>query len=167
MYKQVNDKPSNKNQLPYREGVGMMIINQQNKIFVGKRIDTKIEAWQMPQGGIDMGETPSRAALREMHEEIGSNKGVIIAESKRWYSYDLPHFLIPRLWNGQYRGQKQKWFLIKFTGHDEEINLKTAHPEFNDWKWTTLDRLPKIIVPFKRKLYQAVVEEFKDLIIKQ
>ncbi|MCC2646760.1 MAG: pyrophosphohydrolase [Rickettsiaceae bacterium] len=166
MYKEDKENKINRMNLPYREGVGMMIINQYNKIFVGKRIDTKIEAWQMPQGGIDIGETPSRAALREMHEEVGSNKGVILAESKKWYSYDLPTFLIPKLWGGKYRGQKQKWFLIKFTGTDEDINLKTAHPEFNAWKWTSLDRLPKIIVPFKRKLYQAVVEEFKDIITK-
>ncbi len=165
MNKQGKEIIINPQKLPYREGVGMMIINKQKKIFVGKRIDTKIEAWQMPQGGIDIGETPSKAALREMHEEIGSDKGEILAESKKWYSYDLPPFLIPRLWNGRYRGQKQKWFLIIFKGLDEEINIKTAHPEFNAWRWVSLEKLPKIIVPFKRRLYQAVIEEFKDLII--
>ena len=162
MYKQ---KFKDYGSLPYREGVGMMIVNKDNFIFVGKRIDTKIEAWQMPQGGIDQGETPSRAAIREMTEETGSPNGRIIAESNRWYSYDLPIFLIPKLWNGRYKGQKQKWFLIEYQGKDEEINLATSHPEFNEWMWISLDMLPKIIVPFKKKLYEAVIEEFKHLII--
>jgi putative (di)nucleoside polyphosphate hydrolase len=146
--------------LPYRPGVGMMIINSDNKIFVGKRVDTKVIAWQMPQGGIVPGETPSVAALREMSEEIGSNKGYIIAESKYWYSYDVPAFLIPKLWNGNFRGQKQRWFLIRFTGTNEDINVNTKDPEFDEWRWTSLDELLSIIIPFKRKLYQAIVREF-------
>lgn len=152
--------------LPYRLGVGMMILNERNQIFVGKRIDAKMEAWQMPQGGIDIGETPSRAALREMEEETGSSKGAIIAESKNWYSYDLPKFLIPKLWSGSYRGQKQRWFLIRFTGSDSDINIKTAHPEFEDWRWVDLEEMLDIIIPFKRKLYEAVIAEFKSLIQK-
>ena len=103
-------------EMPYRPSVGMMIIDDHRRIFVGKRIDTKISAWQMPQGGINLGETPSVAALREMKEETGCNEGHIIAESKYWYSYDLPKALIPKLWDGKFRGQKQKWFLIRFTG---------------------------------------------------
>lgn len=146
--------------LPYRLGVGMMILNQKGQIFVGKRIDAKTDAWQMPQGGIDLGETPSRAALREMIEEIGSNDGYIVAESKNWYSYDLPKFLIPKLWNGSYKGQKQKWFLIQFTGTDSDININTSDPEFSEWQWVDMENLVDIIIPFKKKLYIAVIEEF-------
>jgi putative (di)nucleoside polyphosphate hydrolase len=158
-------KKNNHNILPYRPGVGMVILNSSNKVFVGKRIDTKIEGWQMPQGGIDIGETPSAAAMREMEEEIGSGAGYIIAESKFWYSYDLPKFLIPRLWQGRFRGQKQKWFLIRFTGQDKEININKFKPEFSSWTWVDFSELPKIIIPFKRRLYQAVVAEFKEILI--
>lgn len=154
-------KKINQSDLPYRPGVGMMIINNDNKIFLGKRIDTRIEAWQMPQGGIDIGETPSSAALREMSEEIGTNEGFILAESKYWYSYDLPKFLIPKLWNGSFRGQKQKWFLIRFTGEDKDININAHTPEFSEWRWASFLELPDIIIPFKRKLYQAVLNEFE------
>jgi len=150
--------------LPYRLGVGMMILNKHNQVFVGKRVDAKVEAWQMPQGGIDIGETPSRAALREMEEEIGTKNGNIVSETKNWYSYDLPKFLIPKLWNGQYKGQKQKWFLINFTGEDSEIEVETNHPEFEDWRWVDLVELTEIIIPFKRKLYEAVMSEFKPLL---
>ncbi|MES2215199.1 MAG: RNA pyrophosphohydrolase [Pseudomonadota bacterium] len=153
--------------LPYRLGVGMMIINRQNQIFVGKRIDTKIEAWQMPQGGIDLGETPSRAVFREMEEEIGSSSGNIIAESKNWYSYDLPKFLIPKLWNGSYKGQKQKWFLIEFTGSDSDINLNNEHPEFEDWRWIDRESMSDLIIPFKKRLYQAVMLEFQPFLHKR
>lgn len=148
--------------LPYRPGVGMMIINKDKKVFVAKRVDTKMQAWQMPQGGINLGETPSKAAIREMKEEIGTSKARIIAESKIWYSYDIPKFLIKKLWDGNYRGQRQKWFLMEFTGKDSEINIKTNNPEFSDWKWTDLESLQNIIVPFKKKLYKAVVNEFES-----
>ena len=122
--------------LPYRLGVGLMIINDQNKIFVGKRIDSKNSfGWQMPQGGIEPGESPSKAALREMEEEIGCAQGVILAETVSWYCYDLPALVIDKMWNGQYRGQKQKWFLVKYTGKDEQINLLTQNPEFIKWRW--------------------------------
>lgn len=154
------------NLLPYRLGVGMMIINSRGQIFVGKRVDTKLQAWQMPQGGIDVGETPSKAAMREMEEEIGSKAGHIIAESKNWYSYDIPKFMIPKLWDGNYKGQKQKWFLINFIGADDEINLATDHPEFEEWRWVDIDELPNIIIPFKKKLYKAVIEEFEPLLKK-
>ncbi|MFK7974400.1 MAG: RNA pyrophosphohydrolase [Rickettsiaceae bacterium] len=152
------------NFLPYRLGVGMMIINQHNQVFLGKRIDTKAKGWQMPQGGIDLGETPSLAALREMEEEIGSNKGEIIAESKQWYSYRIPEFLVPKLWNGQYCGQKQKWFLIRFTGLDQDINVETLHPEFNQWCWVETHELLSNIIPFKLKLYKQILNEFNPLL---
>lgn len=152
--------------LPFRPGVGMMIIDRHNRVFLGKRVDSKSNCWQMPQGGIDLGETPSKAALREMLEEIGSDKGKIIAESKRWYSYRVPPFLVPRLWDGKYCGQRQKWFLIRFTGEDEDININTSHPEFDEWKWSEMDGLLEEIIPFKLRLYKEVIQEFKPLIIK-
>jgi putative (di)nucleoside polyphosphate hydrolase len=150
--------------LPYRRGVGLMIIDHQHRVFVGRRTDTKSNAWQMPQGGIDLGETASSAAFREMKEEIGSNNGYILAESKYWYSYDLPKFLIPRLWNGEFRGQKQKWFLIKFIGTDQDININTDNPEFNAWQWINCEKLLEVIIPFKLKLYQAILKEFTVII---
>lgn len=161
------DNNANIKTLPYRPGVGLMIVNKEGLVFVGKRVDTKFDGWQMPQGGIDIGETPSSAAMREMEEEIGSNKGQIIAESKYWYSYDLPPFLIPRLWEGSFRGQKQKWFLIRFTGTDKDININTRHPEFVKWQWTNLEQLSSIIVPFKRKLYEAVIKEFSTILYRK
>lgn len=150
--------------LPFREGVGMMIIDKNNRVFVGKRIDSKANAWQMPQGGIDLGETPSAAALREMKEEIGSDDGYIIAESKNWYSYRVPDFLIPKLWGGRYCGQKQKWFLIRFTGEDSDININTKIPEFEAWKWVAFDELLEYIIPFKLKLYEQIIQEFKEIL---
>ena len=150
--------------LPYRPCVGMMIINKEKMIFVAKRMDTKIQAWQMPQGGIDLGETPSKAAMREMEEEIGTSNGRIIAESKNWYSYDIPKFLIHKLWNGCYKGQRQKWFLIEYTGSDSDINLRTKNPEFTEWRWANVNELPEIIIPFKKRLYDSVVKEFKTFL---
>jgi len=150
--------------LPFRPGVGMMIINQNNRIFVGKRIDSKTNGWQMPQGGINLGETPSAAALREMAEEIGSSQGKIIAESKKWYSYRLPPFLVHKLWGGKYCGQRQKWFLIRFTGQDSDINVKTKHPEFDSWQWVGFNELLENIIPFKYKLYSKIIAEFKEFI---
>ena len=152
--------------LPYRLGVGLMIINSQKKIFVGKRIDAKNPfCWQMPQGGIDSGETPSKAAMREMKDEIGSGSGDILAETKNWYCYDLPLRVIHKMWNGQYKGQKQKWFLIKYTGQDTDINLFTENPEFHKWRWIRPAQLPRLVVPFKRSLYMAVLREFKMMLL--
>jgi putative (di)nucleoside polyphosphate hydrolase len=148
------------NHLPYRPGVGIMLINRDGRVFVAKRIDTISEAWQMPQGGIDDGEDPRTAALRELEEEIGTNRAEIIAESADWYSYDLPDEIIPKIWGGKYRGQKQKWFALRFTGSDADINIQTAHPEFCEWKWVPMHELPNLIVPFKRELYAALVAEF-------
>jgi len=155
---------SNYSKLPYRKGVGMMILNNEGKVFLGKRLDSKYEAWQMPQGGIDDAETPSKAVKREMFEEIGCDLGEIVAETRRWYSYDIPEFLAGKLWGGKYKGQKQKWFLIKFTGNDSDINIHTHHPEFREWCWADPKDLPQLIVPFKKILYDAVLEEFVPLI---
>ncbi len=157
-----NDKNFS-NQLPFRHGVGMMILNKQGHIFVGKRVESKFEAWQMPQGGILTGETPSRAVFREMKEEIGCDCGNIIAETKKWYSYNIPDFLISKLWAGQYKGQKQKWFLVAFTGSDEDINVETETPEFREWRWVPKEEILDIIVPFKKRLYMAVIKEFEHL----
>ncbi len=150
--------------LPYRAGVGIMLLNANNRVFVAKRIDTISEAWQMPQGGIDDGEDAEVAALREMKEEIGTDKAEIIAESKDWYHYDLPEYLIPKIWNGRFRGQRQKWFFLRFLGSDADINIETEHPEFCQWKWAEVESLPDLIVPFKRKLYQDLIDEFRQYI---
>lgn len=150
--------------LPYRKGVGIMLLNRAGLVFVARRIDTPSEAWQMPQGGIDEGEDPREAALRELHEEIGTDKAEIVAESKNWLTYDLPADLIPKIWGGRFRGQTQKWFLLRFTGKDIDIDIETEHPEFLDWKWAKVPDLPRLIVPFKRKLYEDLVAEFGPLI---
>jgi len=150
--------------LQYRPGVGLMIVNKHNQIFLGRRIDLKKETWQMPQGGIELGETPGRAALREMEEEIGSKNATILAESAYWYSYDIPYNLIAKLWNGQYRGQTQKWFLIKFNGEDCDINLCYHDPEFSNWQWVSPDHLIKLVRPFKRKLYKLIIHEFHQFL---
>lgn len=149
--------------LPYRPCVGVTLFNQQGLVFVARRIDTEMEAWQMPQGGIDEGEEPRVTALRELEEEIGTNKAEIIGESRTWLTYDLPPELVGKVWKGRYRGQTQKWFAMRFLGDDRDINLETAHPEFCAWKWERLERLPNLIVPFKRKIYQDIVSEFAHL----
>lgn len=149
--------------LPYRPCVGVMLLNDANKVFVAKRIDMRSEAWQMPQGGIDEGETPEQAAMREMLEEIGTDNAEIIAENSGWLNYDLPEHLVPKLWDGQFRGQKQKWFALRYRGTDADINIDTETPEFSEWKWADMRSLPDIIVPFKRELYAKLVTEFAHL----
>ena len=151
--------------LPYRPSVGLMILNSKFEIFVGRRIDSKSEAWQMPQGGIDEGETPEKAAIREMKEEVGTDNAKIISKTKQWYKYDLPNYLISKLWNGRYRGQRQKWFLLQFLGEDNEININYENAEFTDWKWVKIEELTNIIVPFKKNLYISVIEEFRDILL--
>ena len=148
----------------YRPNVGMMIINQKKEIFVGKRIDHPSNFWQMPQGGIDAQEIPSIAALREMEEEVGIKKNNVdlLTESKDWYYYSIPSDLAKTLWKGKYKGQRQKWFLYKFKGTDKDINIHTEHPEFSDYKWVTKDFLVPNIVPFKKKIYEKLLLEFKD-----
>jgi len=148
------------NQLPYRKGVGIMLINSNNKIFVGRRIDNT-KAWQMPQGGVDDSENLEAAAKRELKEETGIFSIKILKQSKKEFIYDLPKELIGKIWNGKFKGQIQTWFLIQFTGKDNEINLKQKRAEFCEWKWTNINDLPKIIVSFKKKLYESIIKEFK------
>ena len=148
----------------YRPNVGMMVINRKKEIFVGKRIDHPSNFWQMPQGGINAQEIPSIAALREMEEEVGikKNKVNLLTESKDWYYYSIPSDLAKTLWKGKYKGQRQKWFLYKFKGAEKDINIHTEHPEFSDYKWVTKDFLVPNIVPFKKKIYEKLLLEFKD-----
>ena len=149
--------------LPYRHGVGMMVFNDKKQIFVGKRIDNQ-EAWQMPQGGVDKGENVEIAAKRELYEETGIQSIRIIKKSDKEYIYDLPDHLLGKIWKGKYKGQKQTWYLMKFLGPDSEININQKHPEFNEWKWVSIDELPNLIVNFKKDLYQAVIAEFTNSI---
>lgn len=154
---------ANPTDLPYRPCVGLMVLNREGQIFVGKRIDQSIESWQMPQGGIDPGETPRDTALRELGEEIGTTKVEFLREHPDWLTYDLPPQLVGIAWEGKYRGQKLKWFALRFTGQDADINLKTAHQEFSDWRWVSVGDLPGLIVPFKRETYAKVIAAFSDL----
>jgi putative (di)nucleoside polyphosphate hydrolase len=145
---------------PYRRGVGVVLLNGAGQVFVAQRIDTEEPAWQMPQGGIDKGEDPLDAAFRELEEETGIAEAELIAESETWLRYDLPPDLQNKVWKGKYRGQEQKWFLMRFTGRDADINIETGHPEFSAWKWAGFHSLPDTIVGFKRDLYREVVEAF-------
>ena len=153
-------------QLPYRPCVGVMLANQAGHVFVGQRLDSDAAAWQMPQGGIDPGEAPLDAALRELWEETGLNAELvsIAAETNGWITYDLPHELVPRLWKGRFRGQEQKWFLMRFNGQDADVNIATDHPEFSEWRWLEPDQLVANIVPFKRRVYEQVLDQFGALI---
>lgn len=152
--------------LGYRPCVGVMLVNMDGKVFVGQRIDNSTEAWQMPQGGIDEGEEPKVAALRELWEETGIDAAHvdIIATAKDEHFYDLPPELIGKLWGGKYRGQRQRWYLARFLGTDGDVDIATDHPEFREWKWAEPDTLPELIVPFKRKLYRDILQEFRSLI---
>jgi putative (di)nucleoside polyphosphate hydrolase len=146
----------------YRRGVGIMLVNAAGHAFVGRRIDTLIAAWQMPQGGIDEGETPAAAAMRELKEEVGTDKAEIVAESRSWLCYELPPEIAAALWGGRYRGQRQKWFLMRFLGRDADIDISDhEHPEFDAWRWVPPDHLPELIVPFKRQLYCDILAEFR------
>ena len=149
---------------PYRPCVGIMLINRNNLVLVAQRIDQVAEAWQMPQGGVDEGETPRQAALRELKEEIGTDRAKIIAETEEWVHYDLPRDLSDKVWNGRFRGQTQKWFAMRFLGNDSDINLATARPEFIEWKWIPLNSLIDVAVSFKRDNYAQVVAKFRHLI---
>ena len=148
--------------LPYRPCVGVMLLNRTGQVFVGQRLDTTLEAWQMPQGGIDPGEEPLTTAIRELGEETGiaPDNVELIAEAPRQFRYDLPPELIGKVWKGRYRGQIQRWFLFRFTGTDADIRIATAHPEFRAWRWADPKDLPALIVPFKRDLYREVLTAF-------
>jgi putative (di)nucleoside polyphosphate hydrolase len=147
----------------YRAAVGIMLLNREGRVFVGRRIDMPagLAAWQMPQGGIDPGESPRQAALRELKEEVGTDNAEILGESRSWLHYDLPPEIAGGMWGGRYRGQRQKWFAMRFTGEDSDIDpAATEHPEFDAWEWVAPERLPDLIVPFKRQLYLDVLAEF-------
>jgi putative (di)nucleoside polyphosphate hydrolase len=150
-------------ELPYRPCAGIMLVNQQGKVFVGSRVDMPSDAWQMPQGGIDDGETPEQAAFRELYEETGvpADKARIVAQGADWIPYDLPADMIPRLWGGRYRGQTQMWFLIEFLGTDDDIDLDVHHREFGAWQWAEPEQLPDLIVRFKSDLYRRILDEFR------
>ena len=151
------------NKLPYRQGVGIMLVNKEKKIFVGKRIDNRA-AWQMPQGGVDQDENIVDAAKRELKEDTGVSSIKIIKKSDKIYTYDLPDYLLGKIWKGRFKGQEQTWFLAQFLGEDEEINLDQKNAEFKKWKWVNIDELPDLIVPFKKELYQELVKEFRPFI---
>ncbi|MDD9331769.1 MAG: RNA pyrophosphohydrolase [Wolbachia sp.] len=148
----------------YRPCVGIMLFNKQGHIFTGKRLDSGAY-WQMPQGGIDDGEELEQTALRELLEEAGTNKAEVIAQNKDWIYYDLPKEMVTTCWNGRYAGQKQRWFLMKFFGEDQDININyTNHPEFKEWRWQSIDNLAASAIPFKKEVYKIVIEEFSSTV---
>ena len=150
--------------LPLRSGVGIVLLNNQNKVFVAKRIDNPKNFWQMPQGGIDEGENPLKAAFRELEEETSIKNAELIKELDGTITYELPDRLLGIIWKGKYRGQKQKWFLMRFIGKDSEININTSNPEFLDWKWIELDLITDVVVDFKLHVYKELQEKVKKLI---
>ena len=147
-------------QRPYRPCVGIFLLNNEGLVFTGRRIDSRAEAWQMPQGGIDAGESPLQACMREMREEIGTNTAELVSQHDEWLYYDIPLPLADRLWQGRYKGQKQKWMALRFTGDDSDINIVTEEPEFCEWKWLSPHDLVDLAVPFKRDVYQNVLAAF-------
>lgn len=149
--------------LPYRPCAGVMLMNREGQVFVGQRIDWTLEAWQMPQGGIDEGEDAYAAAIRELGEETGVASALVelVAVAPDWLTYDLPPELVGKVWKGRYRGQRQRWFLFRFLGEDADVKIATAHPEFRAWRWMAPDELADAIVPFKRALYEEVLAAFR------
>ena len=152
------------NELPLRLGVGIIVLNKENKVFVGKRKDNPTNKWQMPQGGVDRGENLINAMKRELKEETSIRSIEILKELEGWTEYELPDYLLGKIWRGKYRGQKQKWFIVKFVGKDEEINLKTTHPEFIEWQWLDIENLPSVIVHFKKKVYEKLLPVIRSFI---
>ena len=150
--------------LPLRTGVGIAVLNSKNKVFVGKRKDNPFDKWQMPQGGVDSNEPLLQAMERELLEETSIKNIKVLKELDHWLEYELPENLIGKIWKGKYRGQKQKWFVVKFLGPDSEININTKNPEFIDWQWVGVEELPKIIVLFKKHVYEEITEELKKYI---
>ena len=153
----------NRNELPLRLGVGIVLLNQKNEVFVGRRIDNPKNSWQMPQGGVDQNEDFLQAAKRELVEETGIKSIRLIKELDGWFKYDLPEYLLGKLWEGKYKGQKQKWFVMKFLGKSNEINVKTKNPEFLDWKWINFSKLPEVAVHFKVDIYKKIKEQLTSL----
>ena len=154
----------NMQKLPMRNGVGVIVLNNENKVFVGKRKDNPVDRWQMPQGGVDLGESYLSAMKRELYEETSIKSIEILKEINGFFEYELPKNLVGIIWKGKFRGQKQKWFITRFIGNDNEINLQTKNPEFIEWKWIAPDELPKTIVNFKKKMYVELLETLKDFI---
>ena len=153
-----------KKQLPLRVGVGILLLNKKNKVFVGKRIDNPEKFWQMPQGGVNTNENLTDAAKRELEEETGIKSIKVIKELHEWFEYYLPKKLLGKIWQGKYCGQKQKWFIMKFLGNEDEINVKTKHPEFLEWKWIDLDKITDVVVDFKLHIYAEIKKEVKKII---
>ncbi len=150
-----------KKKLPLRIGVGVIVLNNKNKVFVGKRKDNPIDKWQMPQGGVDKNENFLTAMKRELKEETSIKNIKILKELEEWYEYELPKNLLGIIWKGKFRGQKQKWFIVKFIGEENEINLKTKNPEFIEWRWVEMNELPNVIVDFKKNVYEKLLIELK------
>tara|TARA_Y100000817_G_scaffold313515_1_gene309802 strand:- start:1073 stop:1546 length:474 start_codon:yes stop_codon:yes gene_type:complete len=150
--------------LPLRIGVGAVVLNNKNRVFVGKRKDNPVDKWQMPQGGVNEGENLIDAMKRELKEETGIKNIRILKEVEGWSEYELPENLLGKIWRGKYRGQKQKWFIVKFLGNDNEIDLRTSNHEFIEWKWLEIESLPGVIVEFKKKIYEELVPKIKDSI---
>jgi putative (di)nucleoside polyphosphate hydrolase len=148
--------------LPMRKGVGIIVLNNKNQVFVAKRKDNPIDKWQMPQGGIDHNETPLEAMKRELAEETSITKIKILKKLENELEYELPNNLLGKIWKGKYRGQRQKWFIVKFIGNDSEINLNTKHPEFIEWKWINYNSLPEVIVDFKKEVYEKLKIEISN-----
>ena len=153
----------NNNTLPLRTGVGIVVLNSNNKVFVGKRKDNPFDKWQMPQGGVDPNEPLLVAMKRELEEETSIKNFKVLKEFNQWLEYELPENLIGKIWKGKYRGQKQKWFIVRFTGENKEINIDTKYPEFVEWKWVDINLLPDLIVNFKQHVYKSVLLELKKI----
>ena len=150
--------------LPLRIGVGAIVLNKKNQVFVGKRKDNPVDKWQMPQGGVNDGEDLTSAMKRELNEETGIENIKILNEIDGWFEYELPNYLLGKIWRGKFRGQKQKWFIVKFLGNDEEINLEKDKPEFIEWKWLDIEKLPNVIVDFKKKVYEKLLPKIRNFI---